>query len=231
MTATVVITVRRLRTACGPERRLASASQTKRGVHDGGGPAAILPGPPCRKTHGDATPIQAAAGGHSEDRSQIPVTTGALTIGRRPRRGQIGTAPVVDTISGTMNTIPLEQPNGPVIELRARAGVRRGPSGHPCPPRNRSLHPPATKPDGTERIGEVHLHEHPGCLDTPTSGTICSGVDVGPDLESARGCASPSLGFVFQELQPVERTGAGNVDFPIAGPAGKRRVRAQALEP
>jgi putative ABC transport system ATP-binding protein len=139
-----------------------------------------------------------------------------------------------------MNTIPLEQPNGLVIELKnvskvygagpaathALRGIDLGIS--------RGEFVAAMGPSGSGKSTCMNIL---GCLDTPTSGTyLFEGVDVGALTRNHRALLRRHyLGFVFQGYNLLNRTSAlENVELPLiyrGTPTGERRMRAlQALE-
>jgi putative ABC transport system ATP-binding protein len=139
-----------------------------------------------------------------------------------------------------MNTIPLEQPNGPVIELRGVSRVYG--AGQAATHALRGIDLCIRQGEfvavmGPSGSGKSTCMNILGCLDTPTSGTyLFEGVDVGALTRNQRALLRRHyLGFVFQGYNLLNRTSAlENVELPLlyrGAPAGKRRVRAlQALE-
>jgi putative ABC transport system ATP-binding protein len=139
-----------------------------------------------------------------------------------------------------MNTIPLEQPNGLVIELKNVSKVYgAGPAAtHALRGIDLGISPgefvAVMGPSGSGKSTCMNIL---GCLDTPTTGTyLFRGVDVGVLPRNRRALLRRHyLGFVFQGYNLLNRTSAlENVELPLVyrgTPTGGRRARArQALE-
>jgi putative ABC transport system ATP-binding protein len=139
-----------------------------------------------------------------------------------------------------MNTIPLERPNGLVIELKSVSKVYgAGPAAtHALRGIDLDIRPgefvAVMGPSGSGKSTCMNIL---GCLDTPTSGTyLFKGVDVGALTRNQRALLRRHyLGFVFQGFNLLTRTSAQeNVELPLiyrGTPAEERRARArQALE-
>jgi putative ABC transport system ATP-binding protein len=139
-----------------------------------------------------------------------------------------------------MNTIPLEQPNGLVIELRSVSRVYgAGPAAtHALRGIDLGISPgefvAVMGPSGSGKSTCMNIL---GCLDTPTTGTyLFRGVDVGALPRNRRALLRRHyLGFVFQGYNLLNRTSAlENVELPLiyrGTPTEERRARArQALE-
>jgi putative ABC transport system ATP-binding protein len=139
-----------------------------------------------------------------------------------------------------MNTIPLERPNGLVIELKSVSKVYgAGPAAtHALRGIDLDIRPgefvAVMGPSGSGKSTCMNIL---GCLDTPTSGTyLFKGVDVGALTRNQRALLRRHyLGFVFQGFNLLNRTSAQeNVELPLiyrGTPAEERRARArQALE-
>ena len=139
-----------------------------------------------------------------------------------------------------MNTIPLERPNGLVIELKNVSkvyGAGRA-ATHALRGIDLGINPgefvAVMGPSGSGKSTCMNIL---GCLDTPTSGTyLFKGVDVAALTRNQRALLRRRyLGFVFQGFNLLNRTSAlENVELPLlyrGAPAGKRHLRAvQALE-
>jgi putative ABC transport system ATP-binding protein len=139
-----------------------------------------------------------------------------------------------------MNTIPLERPNGLVIELKNVSkvyGAGRA-ATHALRGIDLGINPgefvAVMGPSGSGKSTCMNIL---GCLDTPTSGTyLFKGVDVAALTRNQRALLRRRyLGFVFQGFNLLNRTSAlENVELPLVyrgAPAGKRHLRAvQALE-
>jgi putative ABC transport system ATP-binding protein len=139
-----------------------------------------------------------------------------------------------------MNTLPTEQPNGLVIQLKNVSKVYGvGPAAtHALRGIDLGIRQgdfvAVMGPSGSGKSTSLNIL---GCLDTPTSGTyLFKGVDVGALTRNQRALLRRHyLGFVFQGYNLLDRTSAlENVELPLlyrGAPAGKRRMRAlEALE-
>ena len=135
-----------------------------------------------------------------------------------------------------MNTTPLGQPNGLVIELKnvskvygagraathALRGIDLGIS--------RGEFVAVMGPSGSGKSTCMNILD---CLDTPTSGTyMFQGLDVGTLSRNQRALLRRhALGFVFQGFNLLNRTSAlENVELPLiyrGASASERRSRAQ----
>ncbi len=139
-----------------------------------------------------------------------------------------------------MNTLPNEQPNGLVIQLKNVSKVYGAGLAATHALRGIDLgirqgdFVAVMGPSGSGKSTSLNIL---GCLDTPTSGTyLFKGVDVGALTRNQRALLRRHyLGFVFQGYNLLDRTSAlENVELPLlyrGAPAGKRRARAlEALE-
>jgi putative ABC transport system ATP-binding protein len=138
-----------------------------------------------------------------------------------------------------MTTLPFEQPNGLLIELKNVSKVYGAGSAATHALRGvdlaigRSEFVAVMGPSGSGKSTCMNIL---GCLDTPTSGTyVFQGVDVCSLSRNQRALLRRhALGFVFQGFNLLNRTSAlENVELPLiyrGAPAGERRARArQAL--
>jgi putative ABC transport system ATP-binding protein len=134
-----------------------------------------------------------------------------------------------------MNTIPLDRPNGLVIELTNVSKVYgAGPAATPALRGidlgiGRGEFVAVMGPSGSGKSTCMNIL---GCLDTPTSGTyVFQGVDIGSLSRNQRALLRRhALGFVFQGFNLLNRTSAlENVELPLiyrGASAGERRARA-----
>src|SRR5574342_683989 len=120
-----------------------------------------------------------------------------------------------------MNTIPLEQPNGLVIELKNVSKVYgAGPAAtHALRGIDLGISPgefvAVMGPSGSGKSTCMNIL---GCLDTPTSGTyLFKGEDVAALTRNQRALLRRHyLGFVFQGFNLLNRTSAlENVELPL----------------
>ena len=135
-----------------------------------------------------------------------------------------------------MNTIPLEQPTGLVIELKNASKVYGAGPAATHALRGIDLrigHGEFVAVMGPSGSGKSTCMNILGCLDTPTSGTyLFRGLDVGTLSRNQRALLRRhALGFVFQGFNLLNRTSAlENVELPLiyrGASAGERRARAQ----
>ena len=138
-----------------------------------------------------------------------------------------------------MTTLPFEQPNGLLIELKNVSKVYG--AGPAATHALRGIDLAIGRGEfvavmGPSGSGKSTCMNILGCLDTPTSGTyVFQGVDVCSLSRNQRALLRRhALGFVFQGFNLLNRTSAlENVELPLiyrGASAGERRARArQAL--